>query len=279
MQQYRASWRAAWAVLFVAAAAAAQIQPGVGAQEWRTVLSGEARAALSMAKAEARKARGQEGEALNAALRTAAAAYSKIGVDFAGEPRAAAAATFAAAELLRRAGDCARAEQGYLAAAQLEPQAFGQRGLLAAADMQRRQDHHDDALATYRRAEAADPGTRRGHDARLGAVRALLAMDRADEALAGLRAAVAAAPSVRPMLDAANLLVRTLIGRGDLTAAQEALAKAEAAVAAEVAEQPEEAERLHEAIESLPARKALQRARDAALDRYRDAEQVEASGG
>ena len=96
------------------------------------------RAALAAGRALVAGLRGVHGAERKVALERAAAAHDRIAEQFAGEPAVAAAASFAAAGLWRQHGSLDRAEKDYLRAVAAGGERFAQRGLLGAADMQRR---------------------------------------------------------------------------------------------------------------------------------------------
>jgi len=240
-------------------------------------LSDGARAALAAARELARAARGLDGEAESTALQTAATAYDKIATDFAHEPPAAAQAAFAAGDLWRRHGSAQQAEQDYLSASRLDPERFGQRGKLGAADMQRRQDRDADALATYVEAAAADPATSRAQTARLWQGRLLHTLGRDTEAVTALRAALDAARTSPQVIETGNELARLLVATGELDAAAQAIAHVEATVAAAAVEDPVQKERLQKSVASMSARRALQRARDQRANPKGDAQMLEES--
>lgn len=245
----------------------------------RPMFSEASRAALAAARAEAMKVRGLEGDAQTAALEAAAKAYDRAANEVAAEPKAAAQASFSAAELWRRQGSIAEAERCYLSAAQLDAERYAQRGKLGAADMQRRAQKHDLAIASYRDAAAIDPTTSRAQTARVWVGRVLQSMGREVDAVVALRAAVASATTTGQTIEAINHLATALIAGGDLQGAAVALAQADAAVSTAIVEKPEEAERLHKALESMTARRALQRAQDKSLDTASDAAQLEKGEG
>lgn len=273
--------------LVLAAAAAAQqngaqpngTPPAPAVKAPKVTTSPQAKAALAAAKELAGKVKGTDGPARNAALEAAAKAYDQVATDHAGEPAVAARARFEAGELWRRRDSLAQAEQDYLQAAALDAAHFGQRGLLAAADMQRRQKQLDQALATYAKAAAAEPNTTRAHDARLWQARLLQGLGRMDEAIAGFRAAVEAAQRPRQVIEASDWLAKALIKHGDYDGAAAAIQHAETEVGAADDSDPVEVERLRKALEAMSARKALQRARDKQVDAGKDAGLLEENGG
>ncbi len=212
-------------------------------------------------------------------LERAARAYEQVAVDFAAEPMVAAQARWEAGELWRRHGSQALAETCYLEAAKLDEGRYGQRGTMAAADMQRRLKRYDEAMATYRKAEALGPGTTRGQESRLWVGRLLEATGKLPEAVAQYQSAMEAASGPRQVIEAANFLAKCQIARGDLTAAAAALATADDAVAN--ADEPDVTveERLRRELAEMSARKALQRALDKQTEAAKDAGRLEQAQG
>jgi tetratricopeptide (TPR) repeat protein len=245
----------------------------------RIQFSEAARAALNAARALANKVEDQDDAGRATALETAARSYDQVTADFAAEPAAAAQAAFAAGELWRRHGSLELANRDYQTAARLDPARYAQRGTLAAADMLRRLDRHEEALASYGKAIAAAPGTARAQTARLRQARVLLVLDRRDEAVTSLRAALEAATTPRQSLDVCNELAKALIDQGDLDGAQAALRHAEQAVATAVAADPTAREPLQKALDGMSARRALQRAIDRKAGAAEDARKLEQATG
>lgn len=245
----------------------------------RPMFSEASRATLASARQEAMKVRGLEGDAQLAALKSAAEAYDRAAKETANEPKASAQAAYTAGELWRRHGSVAEAERCYLMAVQLDAERYAQRGKLAAADMQRRAEKFEAALATYRDAASVEPATARAQTARLWVGRVLQSMGRDVDAVVALRAAVASATTTSQTIEAINFLASALVAGGDLDGAARALAQADAAVSTAIVEKPEESERLHRALESMTARRALQRAQDKSLDAASDAAQLEKGQG
>jgi tetratricopeptide (TPR) repeat protein len=233
--------------------------------------------ALAGAKELAVRTRGLRGPERTKALETAAGAYDKVAGDFANEPLLAAVAAFEAADLWRQQGSLPLAEQDYLRAARLDAERFAQRGLLGAADMQRRQKRIDDAMATYAKAAAVDPGTSRAQDARLWQARLLQGSERLDEAIVAFQAALESADPGSETIEACNFLALAWVDKGDLDSAGHVIEHAEQSVAGLAEEDPIVVERLKKALESMSARKALQRTRDKVNAAGKDADGLEAS--
>ncbi|GAB4157003.1 MAG: hypothetical protein Fur0037_25160 [Planctomycetota bacterium] len=245
----------------------------------KIVTDPEAKAALGAAREAAGQVKGRKGPDRLAALEVAARAYEEVAERFAGDSAAAARANFEAAELWRRHSSLALAERDYLKAADGDPGQFGQRGLLGAADMQRRQKQLEKALATYGRAVAAGPAGARAQEARLWRARVMQALGRIDEAIAAFQEALESASNPRQIIEACNWLAKAQIAKGDLDAAARAIRHAEQQVAAAPAGDPKEADRLAKAVASMSARRALQRARDKSAKAAKDAVLLEENGG
>lgn len=229
------------------------------------------RAALGEARGLAALARRQLGPARSRALEQAAAAYDRCVARFEATPAVAAFAAWSAAELWRRHGSMLLAEKDYLHAARWDPRRYGQRGLLGAADMQRRQRRPADARKTYREAERLDPRTGYAHRARLWLARMLQADGELDRAIEGYQAALESAPTPRRAVEVADLLAKAWIAKGDLESAGFVLEHVEQLVRDAGSQGDRESEWLRRASRELPARKALQRALDKARDAGGDA--------
>ena len=248
-----------------------------GAAKSARIKTSEAgRAALNAAKEIANGARGLRGPERNRALELAAAAYDKVAADFSGEPAVAASAAFTAAELWRQQGSLAPAEKDYLLAASIDASRFGQRGMLGAADMQRRQKRNDEAMATYAKAASLEPGSARAHDARLWQARLLHTAQRLDDAITAFQSALESATPGTQTIEASNFLALAWIDKGDLDAAARAIDHAEQSVTELGEEDPVVQERLHKSLEAMSAKKALQRARDNKNQAGKDAVGLEA---
>ncbi len=239
-------------------------------------ISEAGRAALAAAKELAGHSRGLRGSERGHALELAASAYDKVVADFAAEPAVAAVAAHAGAEAWRQQGSLPLAEKDYLLAASLDAPRFGQRGLLGAADMQRRQKRNDEALATYAKAAAVEPGSARAQDARLWQARLLQTAQRLDEAIAAFQAALESAAPGTQTIEASNFLALAWIDKHDFDAAARAIEHADQSVSEQGEDDPIVVERLHKALESMSARKALQRARDKQSQAGKDAAGYEA---
>ena len=237
----------------------------------RVVMSDAGRQALAGAKELAASMRGLRGPERQQAIEKAAAAYDKLIAEFSGEPVVAAAAAFAAAELWRQQGSLALAEQDFLTAARLDGDRYAQRGLLGAADMQRRQKRYDDAMATYQKAAAIEPGSARAQDARLWQARLLQDSERLDQAIVAFQACLESATPGAQVIEACNFLALAWVQKGDFDAAERAIEHAEQSVAGLGDEDPIVLERLRKSLESMSARKSLQRARDKKAEAAKDA--------
>ncbi|MBL8749626.1 MAG: hypothetical protein JNK78_10740 [Planctomycetes bacterium] len=239
-------------------------------------VSDAGRTALQAAKQVAARCRGLRGPERAAALEQAATAYDKVVADFGAEPAVAALAAFTSAELWRQQGSLPLAEKGYLLAATADAPRYAQRGLIGAADMQRRQKRIDEALATYAKAAAVEPGSSRAQDARLWQARLMQSSHRIDEAIPMFQSALEAADPGSQTIEAANYLALAWIEKGDLDAAGHVLDHAAQSVADVGDDDPLVAERLHKTLEAMSAKKALQRARDKATGAGKDAADLDA---
>lgn len=233
--------------------------------------SDAARSALAEARELAAAVRGQSGPERDYALEQAAKAFDAVAARFAAEPPVAAQAAWTAALLWRSQGSLALAEHDYLAAAAADPGRYGQRALLGAADMQRRQQRADEAMATYARAAAVDQRTARAQEARLWQARMLLAAERFDDAIERFQAALESAPSPSQAIVTADWLAQAWLRKGDLDAADRAVAHARKVVDDAGDDDPVATARLQRAFERMPVRRALQRARDEQNDAAGDA--------
>jgi len=211
------------------------------------------------------------------ALEAAASAYDKVVTDFGSEPAVAAFAAMTAGDLWRQQGSLPLAEKAYLRAAELDGPRFGQRGLMGAADMQRRQKRVDEAMASYAKAIALEPGSSRAQEMRLWQARLLQGASKLDEAIVAFQAALESADPGSQVIEACNFLALAWIEKGDLDASGRAIEHAEQAITAAADEDPQTVERLKKAIDGMSAKKALQRARDAQNGVGEDAAKLEAS--
>ncbi len=228
----------------------------------KVVLSQAGRAALAAAKEVAARTRGLRGPERAQALEAAATAYDKVIAGFTAEAPVAAIAAITAADLWRQQGSLPIAEKDYLLAAQLDGPRYGQRALLGVADMQRRQKRTDEALATYQKVAAIDPSSARAHEARLWQARLLQGSERIDDAILAFQAALESADAGAQTTETCNFLALALLDKGDLDAAGRAIEHAEQSVTSLEEEDPIVQERLKKGLESMSAKKALQRLRD-----------------
>ncbi len=243
----------------------------------KPTMSDAGKKALAVAKEAAQKLRALRGPERAPVLEAAATAYDKVVADFGGEPAVGAFAAITAADLWRQQGSLPLAEKAYLRAAELDGPRFGQRGLMGAGDMQRRQKRVDEAMATYAKAIALEPGSSRAQEMRLWQARLLQGAGKVDEAIVAFQAALESADPGSQVVEACNFLALAWIEKGDLESAGRALEHAEQAVTAAADEDPQTVERLKKAIDGMSAKKALQRARDAQNRVGEDAAQLEAS--
>lgn len=207
------------------------------------------RQALAAAKELSGRSRGLRGPDRARALEAAATAYDKVAADFGAEPSLAAVAAITAAELWRQQGSLPLAEKGYLLAARLDGPRYAQRALLGAADMQRRQQRSEDAMATYAKVVALDPASSRAQDARLWQARMLQTAERLDDAILAFQAALESADPGSETIEACNFLALAWIQKGDLDAAGRAIEHAEHAVGTMGDEDPIVVERLKKSLE------------------------------
>ena len=270
-----AGWWMAWglcAVLWGASACAAQ-QPSPRSRPRPQPMPPPAArvtpACLDAARALAARVERCHGPARAQALERAAAAYDRCAAGLAGAISAEAAWT--AAELWRRHGSLLLAEQSYLRAAQRDRRRYGQRGLLGAADMQRRQHRRAAAAQTYKAAERADPATGGAQRARLWVARMLLADDKVAQAIVRFQSALECASTPRQSIEAADYLAKAWIRSGDLDSARRVLEHVDRLVHARQGEPAQDVERLRAASRRMSARKALQRALDVRHRRGADA--------
>lgn len=263
--------RVVFAVGLLLAALGAQTEQGKPPQAGEVRISTAARVAIGEARALAKASRGKNGPARKRSIELAAAAFDRCVASFAAEPAAAALAAWSAAELWRRHGSLLLAEKDYLHAARCDARRYGQRALLGAADMQRRQQRIEEAMKSYAAAEKVDAATSRAQLARLWMARLLQAQDKLDEAIERFQAALESAPSPRQALDAADFLAKAWIAKGDLESAGFVLDHADKLVREHKDGDPIVAERLRRACQRMSARKALRRALDQKHDAAGDA--------
>lgn len=245
----------------------------------KSKISDAARAAMTAARESESALKGAEGPARTAALQASALAWSKVATDFAAEPVVAAQAAFRAGEMWQRDSNFAQAETQFLAAAKLDAQRYGQRALLEAADMQRRQKRNEEALASYAQVVTLDASTSRAQEARVWQGRVLQSMGRVDESIGAFRKAVDATSKPRQVMEAANYLAKALILKGDFDNAESALQHADEVVNKAIAADAAQADALHKALDGMTARKALQKARDKQTGAGKDAKALEEAKG
>ena len=248
------------------------------AGEQARAANAEARAAIAEARKLVAASRKVAGPERSRRLELAAAALDRVAAQAVREPAIAALAAWHAGETWRSHGSAPLAERSYLRAAKLDAVRYGQRGLLRAADMQRRQRRAEAAMKTYASAERRDPRTSYAQDARLWIARMLLASGRVDRAIERFQVALESAPSPRYAIETADYLAKAWIVKGDLDAAGFVIDHARQLVLDESDGDPVDAARLRRAFAQMGAPKALQRARDAKagakddavrLDQYR----------
>lgn len=233
--------------------------------------SADARVALAAARKLVKESRKVTGPARSRKLELAAAAFDSLVAQFQKEPAVAAYAAWNAAETWQRHGSAPLAEKDYLYAAKADALRYGQRGLLGAAHMQRRQQRVADAMKTYAKAEAVDPRTSRAQEARLWVARLLLAGKQVDKAIEKFQAALESAPTTRQAIETADYLAKAWIVKGDLESAGFVIDHARTLVQDEKNGDPIVAERLRRAFERMRAHRALQQASDEKFDVAGDA--------
>ena len=209
------------------------------------------------------------GPARARALELAAPAYDRCAAGLQGA--ASASPAWAAAELWRRHGSLFLAEQSYLRAAHSDRRRYGQRALLGAADMQRRQRRRVAAAKTYRAAERVDPASARAQRARLWIARLLFADGKTEQAIARFQGALECASTPRQAIEAADHLAKSWVQIGALQRAQRVLDHVDRLVQTRAGETEQDMQRLRAASRRMGARKALQRALDARHGRGDDA--------
>jgi tetratricopeptide (TPR) repeat protein len=175
----------------------------------------------------------------------------------------------------QRDNNFAQAETQFLAAAKLDAQRYGQRALLEAADMQRRQKRNEEALASYAQVVTLDAASSRAQEARVWQGRVLQSMGRLDESIGAFRKAVDGSSKPRQVMEATNYLAKALILKGDFDNAESALQHAEEIVNKVIAADAVQADALHKALDGMSARKALQKARDKQHGASKDAKALE----
>ncbi|MEM7201893.1 MAG: tetratricopeptide repeat protein [Planctomycetota bacterium] len=230
-------------------------------------------AALKSASAQVAATKGLAGAERQAALISAASVYEQIVETHADNAIACAEAWFRLGELRRRLTKLGEAERAYAQAVALDAGRFGERGWFGVAQMQRRQERWDDAIASYRKAAAVRGTTARAHQARAWMGRCLQRKGDLGGAVAAFEQALELTTTPKRILELCNLLAKTRLAQGDLDGAEQVLSRAEAAVPATGPDAP----KLRAALDKMSARKALQRARDKATGAVEDAVDVETS--
>lgn len=266
-------WAVLWGAVLSGAGACRAQQPSPRSQLRRQPLPSPAArvtsASLDAARDLAARAERCHGPVRARALERAAAAYDRCAAGLAGALSAEAA--WAAAELWRRHGSLLLAEQSYLRAAQRDRRRYGQRGLLGAADMQRRQHRRGAAAKTYKDAERVDPASGGAQRARLWVARMLLADEKLAQAIVCFQSALECASTPRQSIEAADYLAKAWIRSGDLDRARRVLDHVDRMMHAHRGEAAQDLERLRAASRRMSARKALQRALDLRHRRGADA--------
>ena len=241
--------------------------------------SAEASAAMAKVNAIRARAKGKKGEDRKAILREAAAGYGKIVADFAGEPLAIAPASFAAAEILRAAGELDKAKDYYQKSIQFDGVRYQERSTLQLAHIARRKKDGAAALALYGKVARLKPKSARAHEARTWIGRCQAEASKPDAAIAAYESAIEMAASPSQSIDACNRLAALFVKLNKLDEAETVIAKAAAASKSAPTAKGKMAERQTKswakAYTNMSARRALQRARDKAMKAHKDAAAVE----
>lgn len=245
--------------------------------------SAGARAALKTAAGVLSTAKGTSGETRASILRTAAAAYEKVAVDFSIEPVSAAAACFAAGEVWRSLSELTKASACFARAEKLDTARYRGRAKMELAHIARRQKSLPTALKLYEEVATLEPGSARGIQARLWIARSLAAQGEGSKAAAAYRQALESAGTPRQQIDVCNRLAMHLLKTDDLPGAEAVIQVAALAAKRRGTGKPAAVERALRgqaaAYEKMSARRALQRARDKANKAHRDAQDVEKNDG
>ena len=180
---------------------------------------------------------------------------------------------------LRRHGSIAKAGAAYQKVILNDDGRYQERALFQSAQMQRRQKLWDAAIANYAKAALVQPTSNRANDARLWVARCRAAKGDADGALVSFRTALEAAERPRHVIAVSDWLAKALIERGDLDGAAAAIAHAERAAAPKIEAGGKDGPRLKKRLDSMAARKRLQKARDRANESAKDAARLERDRG
>ncbi len=241
--------------------------------------SKEASAAMKKADAIRATAKGKKGEARKAILREAAAAYIRMMEDFVREPIGAAPASFAAAEILRAAGNLDKAKGLYRKSIDLDGARYGDRSYLQLAHIARRTKDHSGAIVLYQKVASGKASSGRAHDARLWIARCHAAGGKNDAAVAAFQSAIDKAATPLQVIDGCNRIASLLVKLGRLDDAEKAIARAASAAELPSNAKGKMAERLKKSLAkayaNMSSRRALQRARDKVNQAHKDAREVE----
>ena len=235
-----------------------------------------AREALRAARSVEGGARGTIGEKRAEILTRAAEAYEKVAADFAHDLAAVAQASFSAAEIWRKQGELATAEQLYQESIRNDQARYQERALMQLAHIARRQEKPDEALDMYARVAGFKPASARAHEARIWTAKIYAGGEDKSKAVEAFELAVDGAGSPRRIIEACNGLAGLLIKMGQLVRAEEVLKRAEVASQAETGVR-NGGDNLARAYLNMSAHKALQRAKDKRDKIHEQAEQVEKS--
>ncbi len=221
--------------------------------------------------------KGKKGEERQVALERAAKLWEGVLADFAeSEPEVGVRAAWEAGELWRRKGDLDGADRCYTRALALDQGRYRERATYARADVARRQQRFDDAIALYGEVVGMRPDSARAHRSRLRIGRCLEAKNDREGALQTYRDALdAVAATPRRAVDAGNALARLLVRMDDLDGAAAAIERVESIAKPVLDAGGKEGQRLQKALDGMSARRALQRARDDREGAGDDAEELD----
>lgn len=241
--------------------------------------SPEARAAKKRVDAVRAGAKGKKDEARTGILRQAAGDYAKMAVEFAGEPKVAAAACFSAAQLWRTVGELGKAKESYQQSITLDGARFTERSTLELAHLARLEKDVPASLALYTKVATQNPKSARAHEARVWIGRSHARASNPDAAITAYRSAVDLAASPTQTIDACNRLAGLLVKLNKLDEAEQVIARAATAAKSPPTGKGKTAERQPQswakAYERMSARRALQRVRDKAMKAHKDAVDIE----
>jgi tetratricopeptide (TPR) repeat protein len=206
--------------------------------------------------------RGKEGDARNAARKSAIEAYRAVREFFASDVRACAEAAFHAGDLLRAANDPAAALAEYQIARERGGDSpFRIRACLEIAHLHRRAQNHKEALAAYE-AVIADPAStpRQRDDASYWAGHVYAAQKRIEDARRAWQRVADSAEDPLDRVRAWDCIALTYVEAGDLEAAAGTLEKCREGLSEVSVEETRLGERVRDALSTMRAIDDLQRA-------------------